>query len=50
MKCKMIGKWKTAYEGVPGVYKGRFVAIGSRQRCGINYDETFAPVPHGEAE
>jgi hypothetical protein len=49
INCKMIGKLKPAYEGVPEVYKGRLVAIGSRQRYGIDYDETFAPVPHSEA-
>ncbi len=49
INCRMIGKLKPGYEGVPERYKGRLVAIGSRQRYGIDYDETFAPVPHNEA-
>ena len=48
INCKWIGKKKLAYEGVPERYKGRLVAIGSRQRPG-SYDEIFAPVPHIEA-
>ena len=47
--CKMIGKVKPGYEGAPERYKGRLVAIGSRQKYGVDYDETFAPVPHNEA-
>jgi hypothetical protein len=42
---KWIGKIKTAYEGVTKRYKGRLVAIGSRQKYGIDYDEIFSPVP-----
>jgi Reverse transcriptase (RNA-dependent DNA polymerase) len=49
MNCKWIGKVKPAYGDVPERYKGRLVAIGSRQKYGVDYDEVFAPVPHQEA-
>lgn len=49
INCKWIGKVKPAYDNVPERYKGRLVAIGSRQKYGIDYDEIFAPVPHQEA-
>ncbi len=49
LNCKIIGKIKPAYEGVEQIYKGRLVVIGSRQRYGLDYEETFAPVPHNES-
>ena len=49
INCKWIGRVKAASEGVPERYKGRLVAIGTRQRYGIDYDEVFSPVPHQEA-
>ena len=45
----MIGKIKPAYEGVEETYKGRLVVIGTGQRCGMDYEEKFAPVPHSES-
>jgi hypothetical protein len=42
-------KITTAYEGVEEVYKRRLVVIGSRQRYGQDYEETFSPVPHNES-
>jgi hypothetical protein len=49
LNCKMIGKIKPAYEGVEETYKGRLVVIGTGQRYGMDYEETFAPVPHSES-
>lgn len=49
LNCKIIGKIKPAYEGVEETYKGRLVVIGSRQRFGLDYEETFSPVPHSES-
>jgi hypothetical protein len=49
INCKWIGKVKPAYDTVPERYKGRLVAIGTKQRFGIDYDEVFSPVPHQEA-
>lgn len=49
LNCKIIGKIKLAYEGVEEIYKGRLVVIGSRQRYGLDYEETFSPVPHNES-
>lgn len=49
INCKWIGRIKPASDGVPERFKGRLVAIGSRQKYGIDYDEIFSPVPHQEA-
>jgi hypothetical protein len=49
INCKWIGKVKPAYDRIPERYKGRLVAIGSRQKYGVDYDDVFAPVPHQEA-
>jgi hypothetical protein len=49
LNCKIIGKIKPAYERVEEIYKGRLVVIGSRQRYGLDYEETFSPVPHIES-
>lgn len=49
INCKWIGRVKPASEGVPGRYKGRLVAIGTRQKYGVDYDEIFSPAPHQEA-
>ncbi len=48
LNCKIIGKIKPAYEGVEETYKGRLV-IGSRQIFGLEYEETFSPVPQSES-
>lgn len=48
INCKLIGKVKPAYEGVPERYKGRLVAIGSRQKAGIDFDEVFSPPRSGQ--
>lgn len=45
---KRIRKFKTGYDEVPNRFKGRLTAVGSRQRNGIDFDETFAPVPRYE--
>ena len=46
----MTGKIiKPAYEGVEEVYKARLVVIGSGQKFGRDYEETFGPVPHSES-
>jgi len=42
---KWVGKYKPGYGSVPARFKGRLTAVGSRQRPGIDYEETFAPVP-----
>ena len=49
INCKWIGRIKPAYDSVPERYKGRLVAIGTRQKYGIDYEEIFSPVPHQEA-
>lgn len=49
INCKWIGKIKPVYDGVTERYKNRLVAIGSRQKYGIDYDEVFSPVPYQEA-
>ena len=45
---KWIGKYKPGYGEVPARFKGRLTAVGCRQRYGIDFDETFAPVPRSE--
>lgn len=49
INCKWIGKIKPAYDTVAERYKGRLVAIGTKQKPGVDYDEIFSPVPHHEA-
>ena len=44
LNCKIIGKLNPSYEGVEEIYKGRLVVIGSRQKYGLDYEETFSPV------
>ena len=45
---KWIGRYKPGYGEVPARFKGRLTAVGSRQRYGVDFDETFAPVPRSE--
>jgi hypothetical protein len=49
INCKWIEKIKPAYDGMAERYKGRLVAIGSRRKYGIYYEEVFSPFPHQEA-
>ncbi len=34
---------------IPERWKGRLTAVRTKQREGIDYDETFAPMPREEA-
>jgi hypothetical protein len=45
---KWIGKYKPGYGEVPARFKDRLTAVGCRQRYGIDFDETFAPVPRSK--
>ena len=52
---KWIGKYKPGY-GIPEQpdyvaprFKGRLTVVGCRQRYGIDYEETYAPVPRLES-
>jgi hypothetical protein len=47
LTSKYVFKLKTDSEGVPVRYKARLVVGGHRQRYGIDFDETFAPVCKG---
>jgi Reverse transcriptase (RNA-dependent DNA polymerase) len=42
--CKWVFTVKQIPKGKVERYKARLVAKGYNQTCGINYDETFAPV------
>ena len=42
--CKWVFKKKTDMEGNAITYKARLVAKGSRQKQGVDYDETLSPI------
>ena len=46
---KWVGKFKPGYGDVPPRFKGRLTVVGSSQRPGIDYGETFAPVARLES-
>lgn len=44
IECKWVYSLKLQQYGTLDRYKARLVALGNRQKYGIDYDETFAPV------
>ena len=42
--CKWVSCIKNTSDGKAERFKGRLVAKGYSQKCGINYNETFLPV------
>lgn len=49
IKCKWIGKVEPACNSIPERYKGKLVAMGSKHKYGVDYDDVFAPVPRQAA-
>jgi hypothetical protein len=43
--CKWVYKVKHNANGSVNIYKTRFFAKGYAQTYGINYEETYSPVP-----
>jgi hypothetical protein len=46
---KWIGKYKPGYGNISPWFKGRLTAVGCAQRPGIDFEDTFAPVPRTES-
>jgi len=46
---KWVGKFKPGYGDVPARFKGRLTAVGCSQTYGVDYLETYAPVPRLES-
>ena len=49
IRHKWIGKYKPGYGDIPPRFKGRLTAVGCAQRPGIDFEDTFAPVPRTES-
>lgn len=49
IRHKWIGKYKPGYGDLPPRFKGRLTAVGCAQQPGVDYDDTFAPVPRTES-
>ncbi len=46
---KKVGKYKPAYVEVEERWKARLTVVGSRQKHGVDFNETYAPVPRQRA-
>ena len=42
--CKWVYSIKLHSDGTLDRYKAHLVALGNRQECGVDYEETFTPV------
>jgi hypothetical protein len=49
IRHKWIGRYKPGYGDIPPRFKGRLTAVGCAQRPGIDFEDTFAPVPRTES-